>query len=68
VKKGRESCMNTFYELKECMWKQFIPSFRITREQQSRLENFIDICDAFIQNLSRFFRQEKDFKNNLEGT
>jgi len=34
VVKGRESCINTFYELKACMWKKFIPSsFRITREQ-----------------------------------
>ena len=34
VEKGRESCINTFYKLKACMWKKFIPSsFRITREQ-----------------------------------
>jgi len=33
------------------MWKHFIPpSFRITKEQQARIENFIDIGDAFIQN------------------
>jgi len=25
VQKGRESCINTFYELKTCMWKHFIP-------------------------------------------
>jgi len=25
VQKGRESCINTFYELKGCMWKYFIP-------------------------------------------
>jgi len=49
------------------MWKQFIPpSFRITREQQSRIENFIDIGDAFIQNLAKFSRQGKYFKNNLD--
>ena len=67
AKKGRESCINTFYELKACMWKNFIPpSFRITREQQSRIENFIDIGDAFIQNLAKFSRLEKDFKHNLD--
>jgi len=27
VQKGRESCINTFYELKTCMWKHFIPPF-----------------------------------------
>ena len=44
------------------MWKHFIPpSFRITREQQSRIENFIDIGDAFIQNLAKFSRLEKRF-------
>jgi len=33
VEKGRASCINTFYELKACMWKHFVPSsFRITRE------------------------------------
>jgi len=42
------------------------PSFRITREQQSRIENFIDIGDAFIQNLVKFSKLEKDFKNNLD--
>jgi len=67
VQKGRESCINTFYELKACIWKHFIPpSFRITREQQSRIENFIDVGDAFIKNLTKFSRQEKDFKNNLD--
>jgi len=67
VKKGRESCINTFYELKSCMWKHFIPpSFRITREQQSRIENFIDIGDPFIQNLDKFSRLEKYFKHNLD--
>ena len=50
VKKGRTSCINTFYELKTCMWKHFIPpSFRITKAQQARIEDFIDIGDAFIQ-------------------
>ena len=49
------------------MWKHFIPrSFRITREQQSVIENFIDIGDAFIQNLDKFSRLEKDFKHNLD--
>jgi len=49
------------------MWKHFIPpSFKITREQQSRIENFIDIGDAVIQNVAKFSRQEKDFKNNLD--
>jgi len=34
VEKGRASCINTFYEMKACMWKHFVPSsFRITREQ-----------------------------------
>jgi len=42
------------------------PSFRITREQQARIENFIDIGDAFIQNLVKFSRLEKDFKHNLD--
>ena len=66
VQKGRESCINTFYELKAYMWKRFIPpSFRITREQQARLENFIDIGDAFIQNHAKFSRLGKDFKHNL---
>jgi len=56
-----------FYELKACMWKKFIPSsFRITREQQSRIENFIDIGDAFIQKLKKFSRQERDFKDQLD--
>jgi len=55
VKKGRKSCINTFSELKACMWKHFIPpSFRITKEQQARIENFIDIGDAFIQILLSF--------------
>jgi len=67
VQKGRESCINTFYELKTCMWKHFIPpSFRITKEQQSRIEDFIDIGDAFIQNLAKFSRLLKDFKHNLD--
>jgi len=67
VKKGRKSCINTFYELKTCMWKHFIPpSFRITKEQQARIENFIDIGDAFIQNLTKFSRLEKDFKHSLD--
>jgi len=49
------------------MWKHFIPpSFRITKEQQSKIENFIDIGDAFIQNLAKFSRLEKDFKTNLD--
>jgi len=49
------------------MWKHFIPlSFRISREQQSRIENFINVGDAFIQNLTKFSRQEKYFKNNLD--
>jgi len=49
------------------MWKHFIPpSFRITKEQQARIENFIDIGDAFIQNLAKFSRLEKDFKHNLD--
>jgi len=49
------------------MWKHFIPlSFRITIEQQARIENFIDIGDAFIQNLAKFSRLEKDFKHNLD--
>jgi len=49
------------------MWKHFIPpSFRITWDQQSRIEKFIDIGDAFIQNLAKFSRLEKDFKNNLD--
>jgi len=67
VEKGRASCINTFYELKACMWKHFVPSsYRITREQQSRLENFIDIGDTFIQNLKKFSRQERDFKDKLD--
>jgi len=67
VKKGRKSCVNTFYELKTCMWKHFIPpSFRITKEQQVRIEELIDIGDVFIQNIGKFFRLEKDFKNNLD--
>ena len=67
VQKGRETCITTFYELKACMWKHFIPpSFRITREQQARTKNFIDIGDAFIQNLAKFSRLEKDFKHNLD--
>ena len=66
VKKGRISCINTFYELKTCMWKHFIhPSFRITKEQQARIEDFIDIGDAFIQNIAKFSILEKDFKHNL---
>jgi len=49
------------------MWKHFTaPSFRITREQQSRIENFIDIGDAFIPSLAKFSRLEKYFKNNLD--
>jgi len=67
VKKGRTSCINTFYELKTCMWKHFIPpSFRITKAQQARIEDFIDIGDAFIQNIAKFSRLEKDFKHNLD--
>jgi len=67
MEKGREYDINTFYELKTCMWKHFIPSsFRITREQQSRIENFIDIGDAFIQNLAKFSHQERDFKDKLD--
>jgi len=67
VKKGRTSCINTFYELKTCMWKHFIPlSFRITKAQQARIEDFIDIGDAFIQNIDKFSRLEKDFKHNLD--
>jgi len=67
VKKGRKSCINTFYALKACMWKHFIPlQFRITKEQQSRIEDFIDIGDAVIQNLAKFSRLEKYFKNNLD--
>ena len=42
------------------------PSFRITKEQQARIENFIDISDAFIQNLAKFPKLEKDFKHNLD--
>ena len=58
VQKGKKSCINTFSELKACMWKHFIPpSFRI--------EDFIDIGDAFIQNLAKFSRLKKYFKNNL---
>ena len=67
VKKGRISCINTFYELKTCMWKHFIPcSFRITKAQQARIEDFIDIGDAFIENIAKFSRLEKDFKHNLD--
>jgi len=67
VQKGRESCINRFYELKTCMWKySILPSFRITREQQASIENFIDIGNAFIQNLAKFSRLEKDFKHNLD--
>jgi len=67
VEKRRAACINTFYELKACMWKHFVPSsFRITREQQSRLENLIDIGDAFIQNLKKFSRQERYFKDQLD--
>ena len=65
VEKGRASCINTFYELKACMYI-FPSSYRITREQQSRLKNFIDIGDAFIQNLKKFSRQERDFKDKLD--
>jgi len=67
AKKGRISCINTFYELKTRMWKHFIPfSFRITKAQQARIEDFIDIGDAFIQNIAKFSRLEKDFKHNLD--
>jgi len=49
------------------MWKHCIPpSFRITKEQQSRIEDFINIGDAFIQNLAKFSRLEKYFKNNFD--
>ena len=49
------------------MWKHFIPpSFRITKAQQVRIEDFIDIGDAFIQNIDKFSRLEKDFKHNLD--
>ena len=49
------------------MWKYFIPpSFRITKAQQARIEDFIDIGDAFIQNIDKFSRLEKDFKHNLD--
>ena len=49
------------------MWKHFIPSsFRITKAQQTRIEDFIDSGDAFIQNITKFSRLEKDFKNNLD--
>jgi len=54
VKKGRTSCINTFYQLKTYMWKHFIPPlFRITKAQQARIEDFIDIGDAFIQNIDK---------------
>jgi len=67
AKKGRISCINTFYELKTCMWKHFIPpSFKITKAQQARIEDFIDIGDVFIQNIAKFSRLEKDFKHNLD--
>ena len=67
MKKGRKPCLNTFYELKTCTWKHFIPpSFRITKEQQARIEDFINIGDAFIQNIAKFSRLEKDFKHNLD--
>jgi len=67
VKKGRKSSINTFYELKTCMWKHFIPlSCRITKEQQARIKDFIDIGHAFIQNIAKFSRLEKDFKHNLD--
>jgi len=67
VKKGRKTCINTFYKLKACMWKHFIPpSFRITKSQQARIEDFIDIGDAFIQNIAKFSRLEIDFKHNLD--
>ena len=66
MQKGRETSITTFYELKTCMRKHFIPpSFRITREQQARIEDVIDIGDAFIQNIAKFSRLEKDFKYNL---
>ena len=49
------------------MWKHFIPpSFRITKAQQARIEDFIDIGDAFIQNIAKFSRLEIDFKHNLD--
>ena len=49
------------------MWKHFIPpSFRITKLQQARIEDFINIGGAFIQNLAKFSRLEKDFKHNLD--
>jgi len=49
------------------VWKYFIPpSFRITKAQQARIEDFIDIGDAFIQNIAKFSRLEKDFKHNLD--
>ena len=49
------------------MWKHLIPpSFRITKAQQTRIEDFIDIGDAFIQNIAKFSRLEKDFKHNLD--
>ena len=67
VKKGRKSCINTFSESKACMWKHFIaPSFRITKEHKYRIEDFIDIGDAFFQNLAKFSGLEKYFKNNLD--
>jgi len=34
--------------------------------QQARIEDFIDIGDAFIQNIAKFSRLEKDFKHNLD--
>jgi len=35
------------------MWKHFIPhSFRITKAQQARIKDFIEIGDAFIQNIA----------------
>jgi len=59
--------MNTFYEFKSCMWKHFIPpSFKITREQQSRIENFIDIGMHSFKILSSFLVKKKDFENNLD--
>ena len=49
------------------MWKHFIPpSFKITKAQQARIEDFIDIGDVFIQNIAKFSRLEKDFKHNLD--
>ena len=42
------------------------PSFRITKAQQARIEDFIDIGDAFIQNIGKFSRLENDFKHNLD--